>query len=221
MSSGVSFCFNFHSCYYQRVYFHILASLLGFLFCKLPVYILYTFIRILVFFFLICENSLYILDISFFLENGSPLQESHSPSVSVLLTPRSSPHMMSFHKDLSDSHFYGLCFSRPHLLREFQLFWSWGELGLGREGRVNCGGIPSYALCFVSSRLWGFAKSQNLGGQESTWGRRGLRNLLSETYPNQEQWHGLQWGAYWSPTWHRGASGAAGRNALVFSCRRW
>ena len=127
MSSGVSFCFNFHSCYFQRVYFHILASLLGFLFCKLPVYILYTFIRILVFFFLICENSLYSLDIGFFLENGSPLQESHSPSVaqsSSLPGQCSSPHMMSFHKDLSDSHFYGLCFSRPHLFREFQLFWS-------------------------------------------------------------------------------------------------
>ena len=31
---------------------------------------------------------------------------------------------MSFNKDLSGSHFYGLCCFRPHLLREFRLFQS-------------------------------------------------------------------------------------------------
>ena len=90
-------------------------------------------------------------------KNGRcPLQGSHSPSAaqsSSLPGQGSSPHVVNFNKSLSDSHFYGFCFSRPHLLREFQLFWSCnfgppGELGLGREGTANWGGKSSHAALF-------------------------------------------------------------------------
>lgn len=89
---------------------------------------------------------------------------------------------MSFNKDLSGSHFYGLCCFRPHLLRKFRLFQSYNfgpreGQGLGRERRVSWGGISIHAPFFVSRSLQALVKCHNLSRPGEQLGAKGSENF--------------------------------------------
>ena len=114
---------------------------------------------------------------------------SHSPSVAQSFPhPRqcSSSRVMSFNKDLSGSHFFGLC-SGPTCSGSSSYFSPvtlapgrgrvWAQ-GLGREGRVSWGGISIHAPFFVSRSLKAFAKGHNLSRPGEQLGAKGSENFL-------------------------------------------
>lgn len=122
----------------------------------------------------------------------SPARVPQPSSGLVLPAPGqcSSPRVMGFNKDLSDSQVRGLCLSRRPLL------WAWsgpvtlGErsVGFGQGGELRLGWAMGHAFCFVSRDLQGSAQGpapRRPRGQLR--GRRGLRTSLSEMYPSQEQ----------------------------------
>lgn len=123
----------------------------------------------------------------------SPARVPQPSSGLVLPAPGqcSPPRVMGFNKDSSDSQVHGLCLSRPHCSGSAcsgPVTLGERRVGFGQGGELGLRWAMGYAFCFVSRDLQGFAQRpapRRPRGQLR--GRRVLRTLLSEMYPNQEQ----------------------------------